>query len=192
MWRNGAVNRENFRRHLGDAAKTPMIQLWQDLSATEQATAMRLATGKGAVPHWEDAQHHLLTIGLAEKDEDDRVRLFSELLTDWLKKGEFQQPPPPRPLNGQKKSADGKAIPPPLQPTPKQDTKPVYAYALALLAMAAISLFIVLVLPLEKAALFLAVLLILILALFVLMGKATVEQFLAGIDKVLRGWFSDN
>ena len=50
-------------------------------------------------------------------------------------------------------------------------------------------LFIVLLLPLDKTASFLAVLLILVLALFVLMGKATVEQFLTGIAKALRGWF---
>ncbi|MCP4428436.1 MAG: ATP-binding protein [Chloroflexi bacterium] len=192
LWRNGAVNRKKFRRNLANAAKMPMTQLWQDLRATEQAAALRLATGHGAVPHWEDAQHRLLTIGLAEEDKDGQLRLFSDLLADWLKKGTFQQSADPRPLKGKQKNDSGKRpIPPPLQPTPKQETKPIYAYTLALLAIVVICFFIVLFLPLQKAAFFLALLLILFLALFVLMGKATVEQFLTGIDKALRGWFND-
>ncbi|MCA9922737.1 MAG: hypothetical protein KC419_12530 [Anaerolineales bacterium] len=188
LWHSDAVNRDLFRQNLADASKNPMMQLWDDLSATEQTAALRLATGKGAVTHWEEAEHHLLTIGLAEKDEDGKVRLFSNLLTDWLKKGVFRQSADPRPLSGRRKKKEGKSVPLSFHPSDKQETRPVYA-VLVLLAIAIISLFIVLWLPLQKAALFLTIVVILILALFVLMGKATVAQFLTGIDKVLRGWF---
>lgn len=189
LWRNGAINRKAFRQNLANATLNPMKQLWQDLRATEQTAALRLATGKGAVPRWEEAQHHLETIGLAEKDDRGQVRLFSDLLSEWLKKGIFQQSADLRPLPGELKTRDKKAKLLPLKPTEKQETRPVYAYALVLLAIAIISLFIVLWLPPDKAMLFFAVLVVLILALFVLMGKATVAQFLTGIDKVLRGWF---
>ena len=189
LWHNGAVNRKAFQQNLANATLNPMKQLWQDLRATEQTAALRLATGKGAVPRWEEAQHHLETIGLAEKDDRGQVRLFSDLLSEWLKKGIFQQSADLRPLPGELKTRDKKAKLLPLKPTEKQETRPVYAYALVLLAIAIISLFIVLWLPPDKAMLFFAVLVVLILALFVLMGKATVAQFLTGIDKVLRGWF---
>ncbi|MEZ4641991.1 MAG: hypothetical protein R3E31_04500 [Chloroflexota bacterium] len=62
-------------------------------SPTEQAAAVRLATGKGAVPNWEDEIANLLHIGLAESGFNNQPRLFSDLLREWLQKAAFSKAP---------------------------------------------------------------------------------------------------
>ncbi|MBE2199940.1 MAG: hypothetical protein IAE79_15100 [Anaerolinea sp.] len=128
LWRVGGVNREQFRQQLAAAARQPMEQLWRDLSPTEQAAALRLATGKGAVPDWAEEKANLLEIGLAEPGADNQPRLFSDLLREWLQNGSFGQSASLRPTS---RTSGGKK-PPVLDPT-QPPPRPLYASALIFL-----------------------------------------------------------
>ena len=178
LWRMGGVNREQFRQQMATAARQPMEQLWRDLSPTEQAAALRLATGKGAVPNWAQEQASLLEIGLAEAMPTGEPRLFSNLLTDWLRQGAFRQTPALRHLPG------AAAEPPILQPTPTS-ARPIYASAfIFLVGLAVIAL---LAQWLGWGVMVIALLLAIYLA-FVLVGddKITGRDFLDMLDKWLR------
>lgn len=178
LWRVDGVNREQFRGEMAVAARRPMEQLWRDLSPTEQAAAMRLATGKGAVPRWEQAVDNLIAIGLAQQGADDQPYLFSDLLTEWLQQGVFRQTRSARPLPD---PAGEKPVLSPTQETPR----PLYASALIFLVG-----FIAIVLLaqwLNWGVLVIFIFLSIYLA-FVLVGdnKITGRDFLEMLDKRVR------
>jgi hypothetical protein len=179
LWRLDGVNQAAFRSDMSQAAEQPLRQLWNDLSPTEQAAALRLATGKGAAPNWPAAQEKLLTAGLAERDEKGNPRLFSDLLAEWLRQGTFQQ------------SAASRAVPAvspvvlqPSQPPPR----PLYASALLFMAgLLGISL---LAQWLNWGVWLIFLLLALYLA-YTLVGedKITGREFVDMLDKWLRDLF---
>jgi len=179
LWRVGGINREQFRQQIAAAARQPTEQLWRDLSPTEQAAALRLATGKGATPNWAQEKAKLLETGLAEPTLTDNPRLFSDLLTDWLRQGAFRQTPALRPLSG------AAAEPPILQPTSAPPARPIYASALIFLVGLAV---IALLAQWLGWAVWLIPLVLAIYLAFVLVGdnKITGRDFLDMLDKWLR------
>ncbi|MDA0245025.1 MAG: hypothetical protein OT477_16530 [Chloroflexi bacterium] len=183
LWQIDGTNREQLREHIGRAAREPMRQLWADLSTTEQAAALRLATGKGAVPNYELILDDLRQTGLVQRDERGNDTLFSDFLYDWLAQGVFKQTADARPLGGQPKGLPNAAT-----PTPRPATAPLYAYALVVLACVLIALVVVLILPTERFWLFFITLSIMLPFVLVGVDKLTGNQFLGWLTKILSHW----
>lgn len=182
LWHVGSVNREQFRQRISAAIRGPMQQLWDDLSPTEQAAAVRLATGKGAVPNWEDEIANLLHIGLAESGFNNQPRLFSDLLREWLQKGSFQQSASLRPIA---KTPDTKkpTILDPTQPPPRPFYASAFIFLVGLAVIALLSQW--LGWGVFSVLIFLAIYLAYTL---VGEGKISGREFLDALDKWIRNF----
>jgi hypothetical protein len=91
LWEAMGMKGQRLRHDFANRARPPLRQLWQQLTPSEQAAAIKLAGGKAEVPHWEEFEAELWRLGIAEKNDRGKYQFFSALLAEWIRSGEWEE-----------------------------------------------------------------------------------------------------